>query len=298
MGPKLSVALFLLVQPLVLIFAAHHDVDFLAEEWVVDFLKPTASSKRKVTGGISPFHKYEFMANDTVSTNVRNHLIPEAVSIGIHPTGIRPRVTEQTHDISNIMTVNFPITHVIDYYDMSLLLESGFHILLAAFAFQRSRLFALSQLFFGLFALMHHISHHHLTVEYMFWPTHYCFLFAVLLQPLSSGKTMRLRDALTLVCIDTLSVFRPPGILPYVPRAPVTLFLLLWIQWDNRAFRRCFLWAAPLLLWKFYQCEFMHNAPHNEFDTLFAPFFCISCIFLYPNTPFPLLNSMAFLFQL
>jgi len=276
-----SIAMFLLIRPSVHVFAVRHGID---EDWVLDFARPTASSKGKYFDRVAPFRSFQYEINETV--NVRNHSI-----------------SEQTPDI----IIQFPTTHVINEYDTILLLESGFHVLLGAFAFQRSRLFALSQLCFGLFALMHHISHHHLTVDYMFWPTHYFFVLAVLLQPLSSGKTIRLRDALTLLCIDALSVFRPREMLSYVPRAPVTLVLLLWLQWDNRAFRRCFLMTAPLLLWKFYQCEYLHDAPHDEFDAVFAPLFCISCCFLYPlsvpksdangktaQEPYSIVNKLSF----
>lgn len=243
MGPKLSLTLFLFVQPLALVFAAHHDT--VSINW---------------------------HGNETRWTDR---------AFGVTQAGIQPGATEKTTR-DRIEAIHFPLSHVIEYYDSSLLFEVAFHMLFAVFAFRRSRRFALSQFFYGLFAISHHISHHHLTVRYMYWPTHYFFLIAMLLQPLSNGKPIRLRDFLTTVCIDTLGMIRPEGSLWFLPQPALSFFLFLWIQWDNRAFRSWFLLTAPILLGKVYQCEFMHTAPHNEFDFYFSLIFSISCICLAP----------------
>ena len=47
------VAALLILQP---VFAEHHDIDFLVEEWVVDFMRPTASGVKKAAHRVTPFH--------------------------------------------------------------------------------------------------------------------------------------------------------------------------------------------------------------------------------------------------
>ena len=85
----------------------HHNIEFVVEEWVVDFLRPTvALPKRKaerqtpfsipdenrksaiLVNGKYPGETIEVFENDTVSINVVNRMISEATSIhwhGIHP---------------------------------------------------------------------------------------------------------------------------------------------------------------------------------------------------------------------
>eukprot|EP00750_Incisomonas_marina_P007629 INCI15015.4.p2 GENE.INCI15015.4~~INCI15015.4.p2 ORF type:complete len:248 (-),score=32.16 INCI15015.4:124-867(-) len=87
--------------------AEHHEFEFVVEEWVVDFLRPTVALKPKAAERVTPFHipddhrkgallvngqypgpAIEVMENDTVSINVRNKMISEATTIhwhGIHP---------------------------------------------------------------------------------------------------------------------------------------------------------------------------------------------------------------------
>ena len=48
-------SLYVILQPL-LVFAAHHDIDFLVEEWVVDFMRPTKSGVKKAAERVTPFH--------------------------------------------------------------------------------------------------------------------------------------------------------------------------------------------------------------------------------------------------
>ena len=49
-----AIASLLILQPL-LIFAEHHDIDFLVEEWVVDFMRPTKSGVKKSAQRVTPF---------------------------------------------------------------------------------------------------------------------------------------------------------------------------------------------------------------------------------------------------
>jgi FtsP/CotA-like multicopper oxidase with cupredoxin domain len=88
--------------------AEHHDLEFVVEEWVVDFLRPTIAlpKQRKaarqtpfaipdenrksaiLVNGQYPGPAVEVFENDTVSINVVNRMISEATSIhwhGIHP---------------------------------------------------------------------------------------------------------------------------------------------------------------------------------------------------------------------
>ncbi len=87
--------------------AEHHYFEFLLEEWVVDFMRPTVElsshQARRVTpflipddnrkaalliNGQYPGPTVEVMENDTVSINVINRMISEATAIhwhGIHP---------------------------------------------------------------------------------------------------------------------------------------------------------------------------------------------------------------------
>ena len=50
-----AIASLLILQPL-LVFGAHHDIDFLVEEWVVDFMRPTKSGVKKEAERVTPFH--------------------------------------------------------------------------------------------------------------------------------------------------------------------------------------------------------------------------------------------------
>jgi FtsP/CotA-like multicopper oxidase with cupredoxin domain len=102
-----------LLGPLLLLLCApaaadHHDLEFVVEEWVVDFLRPTiALPKQRKAARQTPFEipdqnrksailvngqypgpTVEVYENDTVSINVVNRMISEATSIhwhGIHP---------------------------------------------------------------------------------------------------------------------------------------------------------------------------------------------------------------------
>jgi FtsP/CotA-like multicopper oxidase with cupredoxin domain len=87
--------------------AAHHNFEFVVEDWVVDFLRPTVALKQKASSRQTPYAipdenrkgailvngQYpgpliEVNVNDTVSINVVNNLLSEATTIhwhGIHP---------------------------------------------------------------------------------------------------------------------------------------------------------------------------------------------------------------------
>lgn len=87
--------------------AAHHNFDFVVEDWVVDFLRPTVALSPKSARRQTPFSipdenrksailingKYpgpqvEVTVNDTVSINVINNMLSESTTIhwhGIHP---------------------------------------------------------------------------------------------------------------------------------------------------------------------------------------------------------------------
>lgn len=105
--PLVSLALALLAGQLAPVAADHHEFDFNVEGWVVDFMRPTIPLRPLAARRVSPFsikdanRKSAILVNgqypgptvtvyenDTVSINVRNNLISEAVSIhwhGIHP---------------------------------------------------------------------------------------------------------------------------------------------------------------------------------------------------------------------
>eukprot|EP00945_MAST-04E_sp_MAST-4E-sp1_P005834 g5834.t1 len=87
--------------------AAHHDLEFVVEDWVVDFLRPTVALQKKaakrqtpysipdenrkgaiLVNGQYPGPTVQVNVNDTVSINVVNNLLSESTTIhwhGIHP---------------------------------------------------------------------------------------------------------------------------------------------------------------------------------------------------------------------
>ena len=95
--------------------AEHHDLEFVVEQWVVDFLRPTValtkagrSAKRQtpfaipeanrksaiLVNGQYPGPEINVYENDTVSINVVNRMISEGTSIHWH--GIHPHATPWT----------------------------------------------------------------------------------------------------------------------------------------------------------------------------------------------------------
>ena len=56
MAKLLATTALLILQHLVHVSAEHHNIDFLVEEWVVDFMRPTKSGVKKAAHRVTPFH--------------------------------------------------------------------------------------------------------------------------------------------------------------------------------------------------------------------------------------------------
>ena len=108
-------SLLLLIVTTTMSSAEHHDLEFVVEQWVVDFLRPTValtkagrSAKRQtpfaipeanrksaiLVNGQYPGPEINVYENDTVSINVVNRMISEGTSIHWH--GIHPHATPWT----------------------------------------------------------------------------------------------------------------------------------------------------------------------------------------------------------